>query len=274
MTLIAGTAIELAEHRLQGAISPTVSALRVVNETGRILCGVRNWNWLQGQLDSLTLTAGQAYIDLPPGVTSVRAVDRGDGYRASFAWVTLESLLEIRSNAPALASPAFFGAIAYDHADIVGETSTPSYTIVPTTEEEAKAKRAPTPRIELYPTPEATGNLDMLLYYTRGWSEVYEDTDPIFIPDWMEPLYVAMLRHRARYYENESEGNFDYDSAMRRLVGVPNDQRSPGGIEWEAAVRQDHQMQPDLGRLEGGAAQAMTIYGYNSYTKKAIGGPF
>jgi len=272
MTLLTGTAVEIAQHRLGGEISPTVSALRVVNETGNLLCGLRNWNWLQGMLEAVELVPGQPYVDLPPGITSVRAADRGDGYRSSFEWVTPEALLEIRSNTPHLATPAYFGAIVWDHADLTGQTTSPSYEVTPTTEAEAEARREPTPRIALYPVPSDGGNLDLLLYYTRGWRTVAEDTEPIFIPAFVEPLFLEMLRLRALYYENQD--SFNYDDAMRSLIGVPADIRYPGGVAYEAAVRQDHQLQPDLGRLEGGAAQALTIYGYNSYTKKSIGGPY
>lgn len=222
--------------------------MHCVNECGQWLVSTRNWRWLRGGLEALSLVSGQPYVDLPNGIGAIIAVDGGQGFPYSFEQTTLEEILRMRSVQAQTTGIYYFASITYEHADIAGTSTGTNHVVTPNTAAETHAKKHPTPRLELYPTPGQTVADGVLLYYQRGWRTVYEDTDTIFVPEWLQGPYLRALRIWAQGYEYSvgSGQSYDKDMALAKLVA---------GDEWRAAVSRDSALQNTLGRLQGGAAQ-------------------
>jgi len=100
------------------------------------------------------------------------------------------------------------------------------------------------PRLDLWPTP-GQDELDRLMvYYRAGWGEIESDGQLIPIPDWIESLYLQIVRAFARGYERESEAAVD-----QRLMLI-----AQGSLVAAAKLR-DKEMMPNIGPMRGGAAQ-------------------
>ena len=98
-------------------------------------------------------------------------------------------------------------------------------------------------RLDLWPTPSQYEPERLLVYYRSGWTPVETDSHVIPIPDWMESLYIQLVRAFARGYERESEGD-----PSARIASVET-----GPIAMAAKSR-DKQMMPHMGPMRGGAA--------------------
>lgn len=260
MTLLAGEALKIAEHALGGSVHPAVTGLRVLNDTGRWLVSVRPWVYLRGGMEALDVTADQDYVVLPSDFGSILGVARSSSFTPSFNLTTPQEMLRLRTYTPAVSSHTFWGTVVYDHADIEGTASSAqSYTVTPTTAAQIKATKKPSPRLDLYPMPTNTATGSLLLYYARGWRAVEEDTDTIFVPDWLEGVYLRALRIWAKGYEEED--TFSKDDNLDRLVM---------GAEYRAAITRDSQIQAEKGPIQGGAVQRPGSY--RNY-EGAIGDP-
>jgi len=250
MTLLAGEALKITEHVLAGSVHPAITGLRVLNDTGQWLVSTRPWVYLRGGMDALDITAGEDFVALPQDFGGIITVARSESFTPSFILTTLEEMMRLRTYTPAVSSFTFWGSVTYDHADITGTASSSgAYSVTATTEAEIKAKKKPTPRLDLYPMPGDTTTGALLLYYTRGWRKVEEDTDTIFVPEWLEGLYLRAARIWARGYEEED--TFDKDAALANLQLGP---------EYKAAIVRDSQIQVDKGLIQGGATQKLGWY--------------
>lgn len=97
-------------------------------------------------------------------------------------------------------------------------------------------------RLDLWPTP-TQDDLDRLyVYYRRGWQSCDSDNALIPIPDWMETLYIDLVRAFARGYERESEAGFD-----ARVAAIK------AGPIYMAAQLRDKEMVQHIGPMQGGA---------------------
>jgi len=244
MVLLASNSKLVAEHALGGGISSEITPWRVLNEAGAWLTNIRAWNWLAGGMEAIATTADQSWVPLPEDFGSIIGVDSGEGYEGSVTLTTLPDLLRLRANGLEAAGYYYWAAVSYDHADITGTSTEPEAEVTPTTPAAALAKKYPTARLELYPTPTASVTGGILIHYERGWRKVSEDTDTIFLPSWLEGVYHRAVRIFARGYEEEE--SYSKDDALDRLMM---------GSEWAAAIAKDTRQQTDLGRLQYGAAQ-------------------
>lgn len=247
MVLLASDSKLVAEHALGGSISTEVTPWRVLNEAGRWLVSSRAWNWQAGGLESLPFVAGQSYVALPEDFQSIHAVDSGQGYEGSVTLTTLADLLRLRANGLESAGYYYWCAVSWDHADITGTSTEPEAPVTPTTPADAIARRYPVPRLELYPTPRNSVTSGVLLYYERGWRELSQDTDTVFLPAWCEGIYHRAVRIFARGYEEED--TFPKDQALASLMMGP---------EWMAAIAHDTRLQTDLGHIQGGAVDGQS----------------
>lgn len=243
MTLLASQAKQLVEHALGGEVHSAVTPWRCLNGAGHWMCNSRAWRWLRGGLEALALTADQSYVDLPADFGSINAIEGGQGFQASIELTTPDQLLEYKSSATANTGYYYCAVLSYDHADITGTSTGSNHVVAASTAAEQKALKAPTPRLEIYPTPTATVTDGLLLYYTRGWREVSNDTETIFVPDWMEELYIRIARCWAKGYEEDD--SYNRDAALMAIMQGP---------DYAACVRRDTQGQMDKGRVRGGAA--------------------
>lgn len=99
-------------------------------------------------------------------------------------------------------------------------------------------------RLDLWPTPSTTEADRLMVYYRAGWAAVESDSQVLAMPDWMESLYLQLVRAFARGYERESEANMD-----QRLMVIKQ------GPIYAAAMLRDKEMMPNIGPMAGGAAQ-------------------
>lgn len=121
---------------------------------------------------------------------------------------------------------------------------------------------APRPRLDLYPTPAATRQNAFIAYYRAGWNEVRSDNDVILVPDFIEPLYIQLLRAMALGYERDSEADVN-----QRLIALRR-----GGLFRDARDR-DLQMQPTYGQMQNGAAQMQWGLNSDMWNFDSTGGP-
>ena len=121
---------------------------------------------------------------------------------------------------------------------------------------------APRPRLDLYPTPAGSRQNAFIAYYRAGWNEVRSDNDMILVPDYIEPLYIAILRAVALGYERDSEADVN-----QRLIGLRR-----GGLFRDARDR-DLQMQPTYGQMQNGAAQMQWGLNSDMWNFDSTGGP-
>lgn len=121
---------------------------------------------------------------------------------------------------------------------------------------------APRPRLDLWPTPASYEANAFKAYYRGGWTRVRSDDDAIAIPEWLEPLYLQVLRATALGYERDAEGNVAARIEQLRSSRMYMD-----------AMRRDGMVQPVLGPIQNGAAQYE--YGINQalWNFDSTGGP-
>jgi hypothetical protein len=101
-------------------------------------------------------------------------------------------------------------------------------------------------RLDLWPTPSQDETDRLMVYYRRGWQACDSDNALIPIPDWMETLYLNLVRAFARGYERETEAGFD-----ARLAAIK------AGPVYMACQLRDKEMVSDYGALRGGAASGV-----------------
>ena len=98
-------------------------------------------------------------------------------------------------------------------------------------------------RLDLWPTPTQDELDRLMVYYRRGWQACESDNVLIPIPDWMETLYIPLVRAFARGYERESEAGLE-----------PRIAQIKAGPVYAAAMLRDKEMVPQIGPMRGGAA--------------------
>lgn len=101
-------------------------------------------------------------------------------------------------------------------------------------------------RLELWPSPSQDETDRLMVYYRRGWQSCDSDNALIPIPEWMETLYINIVRAFARGYERESEGPSDV-----RLAQIKQ------GPVYAAAQLRDKEAMQHMGPLRGGAVSAV-----------------
>lgn len=135
---------------------------------------------------------------------------------------TLAQILDYRTHAVPVSNFVRFLALSYQHAGGSGG--------------------AQTPRLEVYPTPTAALSGALTLFYRAGWTDLSDDVDAVSVPPWIEALYLQVLAAFARGLEEEDEAPLS-----TRLLEVR------AGALFEAAVRDDADLEPSLGSILGGA---------------------
>lgn len=100
----------------------------------------------------------------------------------------------------------------------------------------------PQARIDLSTDPSADLEDALTIYYRAGWTHLNEDDDLVAIPEWLETLYLQLVRAHARGYHREDMG-----TVTERVAAVS------AGPHMLAAIDRDNSMQPDFGLQRGGA---------------------
>jgi len=102
---------------------------------------------------------------------------------------------------------------------------------------------APRARLEIWPDPLVDDAGALTLYYRAGWETLDEDSDFVSIPEWIQGLYIQLIRAFARGYERE-----DVASMSQRCMEV---MMGPFAM---SAKRRDGMMQPAYGEMHNSAA--------------------
>ena len=217
---------------LGGAPLKLYSSAFVANYAGRWLVNAHPWEWTRNRSTTLSLTAGQAYVDLP-ALRSVRSVVPSDNTIQGFEWTSLEGLIQLRNTG---ISPAIghFGAIRQNVDATTGEV---------------------TPRLELWPTPSATVADYFTVVYDADWAEMLDDDDRIPIPAYMEDLFLACVIEVARAFEMAAGADSPTGLRLEALYALRQSDL------WRDTAKRDGMLQRNLGRMEKGAAESATKTG-------------
>lgn len=104
----------------------------------------------------------------------------------------------------------------------------------------------PEPRLDIWPDP-VTDLVDALtIYYRAGWEHLDEDSHSVSVPEWLEALYIQLVRAFARGYERED---------MRSMSDRLNELTTSG--MYMHAISRDAEIQPDYGPMMGGASESL-----------------
>lgn len=228
ITITAGsTGVVLGSYEIASKTSNDVIVLAAsISSTAANLTGVAG-------------TISFNYAALPSDFAELVAYD-ATASTQSFSLTTLQALLEMRASSVGFGQFAFLGAIEW-----AASAST--------------AGGAPTPRLALFPTPTAFLLNALTIQYRAGWREVTDDQNQLSIPAWTETLYLQILRHFAKGYEEDDQG----DLSMR--LGIVT-----AGPLFTAAKRRDGLIQPSYGMLRGGALRTNSSYPINSFPLNGV----
>lgn len=228
MALTGTQVLQHIEHTLGGTPGGLVGGLEIINDAGQILTNMRPWKYLEGARASLDFTASQSYVALPSDFRDLIAVERQGGFTGSFDLVSHQELLDLVANSSDAATFRFWGAVTFT---------------------QSASGAAPVPRIDLFPTPDASVSDGILIYYRSSWLRIETDTQLLNIPEWVEPLYKQVVRAVARGYVEEDVAPLDARLGVIRAGPVFAD-----------AVGRDVEIQPSYGQLKNGMARGNLWY--------------
>ena len=101
---------------------------------------------------------------------------------------------------------------------------------------------SPRPRLDIWPTPTSSSPAGIRVYYRSGWTSVSDEAQMLYLPEWMETLYLFLVRAFARSYEREGDG-----SVSVRLQDLK------AGPLFVSAQQRDKEMTYDIGPMMNGA---------------------
>lgn len=223
----------VSEHALGGTpinrndTGSTDSAIALANDAGRWMVDARRWKWASGARATLGVVASQSYITLPSDFAEfVGPPQQTDSFTGGFEWVSMETLVQLTTDAPSANSSYLYGALAYD----------------------TSGSGAPVARIELHPTPDTTNASAFTCFYNRAWFPFPSPADSTAakIPEYMEGVYTAALEAYARGWEDSTARGNMPGIRQRYLAEVV------AGPEWDAACRIDQRQQPSYGVIKNG----------------------
>lgn len=234
MAISVQACLELVRHSLGGPLSSEIAGYDIVNQAQQVFVTAHPWQWLL-RSTTLNLTASQNYINLPSDFRDLEGYEATSGTLTSLRLTTLQRIVELRSSSVPQSTFGYYAALAYSSASPSG---------------------APTPRLEIYPTPTANSTAAFTIFYRIELPVVSNDQTFISIPRWCEVPFIQLVRAIARGYEEE-----DQASMQVRIATVKT------GEEWQDALLRDGGAQPMLGLMRGGAVQQM--YGTDEWNTNA-----
>ena len=184
-------------------------------------------------------------LALPADFRDLIGVNSSSGLLKGISLVTHTELLERRASSYTTTSGNYYAAIVH-----------------PQTTGLASSTGAPTPRLEIWPTPGANETAAMTFIYRAGWVECVNDTDLIRVPSYLELPFLEIVRALARGWEEEDQGSISV-----RLSQVMS------GPLMIVAKERDDMTQPDYGRLRNGAADSVLVGSARSWDFNTQGAP-
>lgn len=179
-----------------------------------------------GTLTGVSATLHASAIILPTDFRDLIAYSTTSGLLTGLTMTSYQDLIDRKQSTSTYTAGYYYAAIS--HPKPVGANSSDG---------------APTPRLEIYPAPDANETGAIRVFYRADWTDLASDTDLLKIPAYTESLFIHMLRAFARGYEEEDQATLN-----ARLMEVAN------GPLFAAAVLRDGETQPDYGPVRGGAA--------------------
>lgn len=231
----AGSYLRVIEHRI-GSPETELDHVVSLNQAVSILESARAWEWMQNNTATVTLVAGQGYVELPTDVRDVVSVQRSAGLSQWFAPATLPEIQLAR------ASSTLIQATLWHHTREVYSGSTRTF-------------RA---RLELYPTPTtADAATPVSLVYHARIPRVSADDDQIIIPDWLDPIFEELVVAVAQAREEPELGGVEQrvapllDGRLFRIAAERDGSLHDMGGPWSGGavnVQRARQQTYNLGR--------------------------
>lgn len=212
------------------------SQVEIVEQALEVWDALHSWDFLAGEDVLLDTVAGQGYVVLPSDFRDVEAIEEAGVSPHWMKSATRARITQLRAYDPTTTNehPGYYYCI---------------------TQEEAASGGGMESRLELYPNPSATVVGAFRMRYRRSLvvlSPSSPDTGFVRVPRWAIPALRELVRLVAKGIEeaDPEEGGaplFQRYEAFRR-----------SGLVLDAMAA-DGASQPDLGELEGGAAQADVV---------------
>lgn len=202
----------------------------IVNQAGNYLFS-KQWRFRERTGRPVSLVANQNWAAMPGDAEEIISLvtKAGLGWRVE---LTSPEQIELFRNsmAPALLDSVYYAALSRPWAQADNVTPLVAGTAFPA------------PRLDIYPTPQATTSDAIIMRYRAGWTAVSGETNAVTpdtyiipVPPYVEALLIAYCRAFAVAYEDEGLAG--------RLIEIDN------GPIWNAAAIKDGIAQRDYGRL-------------------------
>jgi hypothetical protein len=160
---------------------PRLNAVQTVNEAGRHLYAMHQWNWAKRPGVSLDTVADQNYIALPADFEAVLGIASANDLQYG---ITLTNAADIASRRGSVIPPSF------------------CYWACLVQDDQATSEDAPpTPRLDLYPTPTTDSAATFLLTYRAKWRELDDDRD---VPTYPRPTPACSSASCGRSHSKRS----------------------------------------------------------------------
>lgn len=215
--------LDIAEHAAGGQLDAAVLLPDLVNDAGRYLTEMHEWDYLERPVATLSTVQDQAYLTLPADFGKL--IDIGN--TADYDW-----------NSVKLVPADIFQRIKA--TDIEDNLQTWLCLEWPT--QTAVTANAGSPRLAIYPTPSASVADRYWVRYRAGWTTLSANTSVPNIPAAIEPLFVQVLRAMVRG-EVSGEGPVKPLEDIERSAMLQRLKQSFGRVD------------PGIAPMEGGIGQ-------------------
>jgi hypothetical protein len=200
---------------------PAIQMRPMLDEAGRKLVGLRDWNWMVRPSVTIAGVAAQTYMALPADFKQILAIRYTSSLSAQVIQTDLNQISLYRSVAPFV----------------------PGYLIFVCPTWAPDANGIPVPRLEVHPPPSSSNATLLTMFYRAKWPGLAQSDNALVpVPDFMESVYRQFVRATARGYD-------DSETMSARIGNIMQ------GPDWLAAVRQDDSQQYDFGAPMSGAMQ-------------------
>lgn len=178
----------------------TISPGDIVNDALEHIAAIHEWNWLTTGHQTLSITGGQDYVELPADFGALVALEHDQGWTNHMSEVTWDTMLWLRTQPIEAWDAGFF------------------YTINTGNVEQGEEDAGLTlPTLNLYPTP-ADDQADALqIVYRRFLRRLVADTDRPQWPAYMDrPLSLLARSFATTDYDDNPESA--YTTEFRVLI--------------------------------------------------------
>lgn len=233
-------------HELGGLPSSDVRTLWLITQAGVQMVSLHPWRYLNRFTDGtsgnrIDFVSGQNYAALPTGFAEFIGVEKTNGLVNGFELTSYQDLVDMRVGTYPATAHKTYGALYWD----------------------TDANGIPVQRLALHPTPTANATNALTVAYRLGWTSPTnrDDKSYLFMPEYMETLYVAILRATAAAYEFR---RMTINEAMAEV------QTSPLLFN---AIQRDASNQGNVGPLRNGAMTHAGAMMYSFYPSTATSDP-